>query len=293
MPNPDRLVSSLSCYFDADLLPPKLGSDLYGLVWRRLRYEGYPDRFHVEEVFSMALINALRHLCQHGGANIRQPLAWFRVLWLRACIDYLKALAVHRRHNLLPLLEGEILFFDTTLTEERTLAAIRRAVKRLRPRHRKLVVLELLERLPSAEIEAAMRLPSNGAFRKLKHEAFRALRDALVHDLGEPGSAGLSSFSEPRNRFVQRSTDLAATKCDHGTAPTGDSRRAQPQLWLATFECNLVHGPCDEHGAAPAPETVDDKQEILPPAGAEILVTPRRQGPDHLAHRAAQEHLGA
>ncbi|HVR09781.1 MAG TPA: hypothetical protein VMW75_17190, partial [Thermoanaerobaculia bacterium] len=61
MPNANRLVSSLSGYFD-DHLPPNLGSDLYGLISRRLRYEGYPDHFHVEEVFSMALVSALRHL---------------------------------------------------------------------------------------------------------------------------------------------------------------------------------------------------------------------------------------
>ncbi|HVR12057.1 MAG TPA: hypothetical protein VMW75_28700, partial [Thermoanaerobaculia bacterium] len=47
-----------------------------------------------------------------------------------------------------------------------------------------LIVLDLVECLSPAQIQQAMQLPSNGAFRKLKHEAFTALREVIRRELG-------------------------------------------------------------------------------------------------------------
>jgi hypothetical protein len=69
---------------------------------------------------------------------------------------------------------GEPLTFDRL--ERRTILL---AIGQLRPQHRQLIALDLEQRLPVAKIQETMQLPTNGAFRKLKSEAYCALRDAI------------------------------------------------------------------------------------------------------------------
>jgi DNA-directed RNA polymerase specialized sigma24 family protein len=175
----DRLVASLSEYF-ADHLPPQLGSEAYSHIKRRLRSEGFLDNSDAEDVFSTALTNALRYLRQHGGGEIRQPRAWFHALCRRACVDFLKDSAVRATYTLSSVIDGETeLSGDTTLSDERAQVMIHRAIEQLRPRYQQFIILDLVECQPSATIQVTMNLPSNGAYRKLKHESFMALREAI------------------------------------------------------------------------------------------------------------------
>jgi len=174
---PDTLVASL-CTYLGDRVPQHLGREAYCVTKRRLMAEGFPDRYHAEEAFSMALTNAIKYLSSHGGDKIRQPRAWFHTLCRRACVDYLKDLTVQSTYTLSSLIEGEGLV-DPSVSDERTLRLVRRAFEQLKPRHRQLVELDLVKCLPPAKIQEEMGLPTNGAFRVLKHEAFVALREAL------------------------------------------------------------------------------------------------------------------
>jgi DNA-directed RNA polymerase specialized sigma24 family protein len=177
MSEPDTLVAALCTYF-GDRVPPHLGREAYFLTKRRLAAEGYPDRYHAEEVFAMALTNAIKYLSSHGGEAIRQPRAWFHTLCRRACASYLKDLTLQTTYTLSSVIEGEG-FIDSAMSDQQSLRLVRQAIAQLKPRHQQLINLDLVLCLAPARIQEEMHLPSNGAFRVLKHEAFAALREAV------------------------------------------------------------------------------------------------------------------
>jgi DNA-directed RNA polymerase specialized sigma24 family protein len=217
----DCLVSSLS-----DCFPPRLGREAYSLIKRRLRSEGFFDSFHAEEVFSIALTNALKYLRTHGPSEIRNPEAWFHTLCRRACIAYLQNDAVKSQYTLLSVLDGhvELSAADTSLADDRILMVIRRAIQQLRPRLQQLIVLDLIECRPPAQIQKAMQIPSNGVFRKLKHEAFRGLREAVRAFIDEGGAGQFlvnfhMSDRELGDRIPERRTGLAVVAERAGRTP--------------------------------------------------------------------------
>jgi DNA-directed RNA polymerase specialized sigma24 family protein len=171
------LVSSLSGYFED--LPSGLGREVYGAIKKRLRSEGFLDSFHAEEVLQMALTSAVKYLKRNGGGKIRQPRAWFHALGRRACIDYLKDLTVQSSCSLSSVMDDAVGLSNTTLTDQQVLLLLRQAIQQLRPRHQRLIQLDLVECQTPAKIQESLQLPSNGAFRKLKYEAFSALREAF------------------------------------------------------------------------------------------------------------------
>jgi DNA-directed RNA polymerase specialized sigma24 family protein len=78
----------------------------------------------------------------------------------------------------------------TLHAEKRILAIIRQAEEKLPPRHRKLVHLDLVEGLSAEEIQERMQIHSHLYFKKLKHEAFAALKRAVKAELAN----GVGSF---------------------------------------------------------------------------------------------------
>lgn len=217
----DSLVSSLSERF-----PPELGHEAYRLIKKRLRSEGFFDDFHAEEVLSMALTSAMKYLRNHEEGEIRSPRAWFHTLCRHACVEYLK----HQRlttltFSLSSVIAGEVELSAAFLPEESTLIALRRAIQQLRPRLQQLIILDLVECLPPAKIQEAMQLPSNGAFRKLKHEAFRGLREA-VRVLIDKGIGQLfyypMSDRELGGQIPERRT--VGAECAGRTPPAGECR---------------------------------------------------------------------
>jgi DNA-directed RNA polymerase specialized sigma24 family protein len=175
----DRLVSSLSVYFRADL-PPHLGREAFNVIKTRLRSEGYLDPYHTEEVFSKALGDAVKYLHRHGDTDIQHPRAWFRVLCRRVGTEYLTEMTMQTAYSLNSVLEGDAeLSQASPLSEERSLEIIRQAIAQLPPRYHQLITLDLIESLPPAKIQKAMQLKTKSYFLKLKSEAFSALRRAI------------------------------------------------------------------------------------------------------------------
>ena len=77
------------------------------------------------------------------------------------------------------LLVGEGLAPLADVNEDVSLDLLEQALETLRPRYSQLIRLDMAELLSSKEIRARMEIRSEGYFRKLKSEAFGALRDAL------------------------------------------------------------------------------------------------------------------
>lgn len=159
-------------------MPPNLGRDAYRSILRLLSPEGLGDDLHAEEIFSRALINAYAHLGKHGGESVDFPRAWFLAICRHETIRYLKELSTPT----VPLNEliagNEPLVFPVR-HEERLLEEVRKAIKQLTPRQQEFIRLDLQECLPEKEIQAKMGINSLAYLRKLKCEAFRALRNAL------------------------------------------------------------------------------------------------------------------
>jgi DNA-directed RNA polymerase specialized sigma24 family protein len=77
-------------------------------------------------------------------------------------------------------LEGECEFLGANLqSEERILQLVREAISSLPPRFQEFIVLDLVERREPQEIRKKMKISSESYFRKIKCEAFFALRAAL------------------------------------------------------------------------------------------------------------------
>jgi DNA-directed RNA polymerase specialized sigma24 family protein len=224
----DRLVSSLSEYFD-DRLPPSLGREAYGLIKKQLRRAGLFDDCHAEEVLSMALTDAIGYLRRHeGGAGIRQPRAWFHTLCRHTCSKYLRRHVTSGTSYAYPLwMEAEAeLLSDASLSEEHIFTVLRQALKHLRARQQQFIVLELVECLPPAKLREVMQLPSDGAFRKLKHEAFTALRGAiLAHIDGQLRAGRRTPIPEPDGRNC--SDGLAVAQRGNRTSVAGNPDVAQ------------------------------------------------------------------
>jgi len=209
------LVSALSAYFGDDRLPPRLGGEVFLIIRKRLRSEGLFDCGHAEEVLSIALTNAVKYLQRHGGEEVRQPRAWLHMLCRRACIDYLKEVATHDLPKLPRPADCELELLDSAaVSEEYALASIHRAIQLLRPRHRWLIFLDIIECQSPNEIQVNMQLASNGAFRKLKHEAFLALREAIARQVWSTRSArsscraGAHDIPCPEARLDERSQEV-------------------------------------------------------------------------------------
>ena len=82
--------------------------------------------------------------------------------------------------------EGVADFWDAEAIE----ALIRRCIRKLPPRQREYLLLDLVERMPRAEIAKEIGLPSK-SLAALKAKALRALRDEVLKDLKKGPRGGL------------------------------------------------------------------------------------------------------
>jgi RNA polymerase sigma factor (sigma-70 family) len=189
----DDLVRVAFSPFFQEGLPPHLGSEVFKTARNRLRAEGFLDVDHAQEVFARGLTKGLEYLHKHGGPNVRQPRAWFHEICRNETTHYLKEMAMHDSGSVLSMIEGETDLLDSHLYDpERVNAIFREAIQQLPPRHRELIVLDLVKRHSPSEIEKAMGIHSHGYFLKLKSEAFSALRVA-VKTLIEQGLGSIFS----------------------------------------------------------------------------------------------------
>lgn len=170
---------ALHPYF-GDRLFPDLGLEALNLTRRRLHAAGFADDGHAEEVFARALQRALAYLRRTDGASVVHPRAWFHTICRRETYAYIREVIEKDSQTLSSLLGGETEIAASRLyDEERVLALVREAIKRLRPRFREFVELDILKCLPPEDIQAKMKIRSPRYFRKLKSEALSALRHAI------------------------------------------------------------------------------------------------------------------
>jgi DNA-directed RNA polymerase specialized sigma24 family protein len=187
----DDLVRVAFSPFLDGRLPPHLGSEAFKTTRKRLGVEGFTDVEHAQEVFARALTNGLTYLNKHGGASIRQPRPWFHGICRNEATRYLTEMAAHDSGSVLSLVDGDTDLLDANIYDpERVDKLLRNAIEQLPPRHRELILLDMVKRLPASEIEKSMGIHSHSYFLKLKSEAFSALKYA-VKTLIEKGISSL------------------------------------------------------------------------------------------------------
>jgi DNA-directed RNA polymerase specialized sigma24 family protein len=176
----NHLVHEAFSQFFEDRLPTDLGSETFKTTVSRLKIEGFPDTDHAEEVVARALSKGLEYVHKHGGASVRQPRAWFHEICRNETTHYLVEMAAHDSRSVLSLVEGETDLIDANVYDPKKVdALLREAIQQLSPRHRELILLDMVKRLPPAEIEKSMGIHSHGYFLKLKSESFSALKLAV------------------------------------------------------------------------------------------------------------------
>jgi DNA-directed RNA polymerase specialized sigma24 family protein len=164
-----------------EAIPPNLGREVYCKIRRRLRSEGLAGDDHAQEVFSLAMLDACEYLHRHSGNEIRHPRGWLHVVANHATLRYLREFKPKNTTDLEPLLRGEVQCEPDSsfASDEGVLKLVRETIEDLPPRYRQLIWLDLGERLSPGDIRRRMRISTDGYWRKLKSEAFSALREAL------------------------------------------------------------------------------------------------------------------
>jgi len=184
----DTIVRETFTPYFLETLPPCLGREIYLSIRRRLRTESYLSDEHADEVFQRVVVSAYSYLARHGGHKIRHTRGWLHRISVNATLRYLKERSKERSRfetptttNLTELLEGESQLPDDDSADNNIdLDLVHRAIDNLRPRHQEILRLQMVESLPDPEIQQRMSISSNAYFRKLKCEATKALRAALI-----------------------------------------------------------------------------------------------------------------
>lgn len=153
------------------------------MICKRLKYEGLDIGTHAEEIFDTSLSNALKHLKKHGGASVAYPNSWFKAIVRNETTRYLRQM--HSSHLVWledVLAGGEIITQPSEEIDsdrEAVMDLVRDGIEKLTPRQRELILYDLADRFTPSEIQDKMGIRSKGYFRKLKCEAFKALREAV------------------------------------------------------------------------------------------------------------------
>lgn len=166
-------------YF-GERLAPNLGSVASSEIRCRLQRERHDVGTHVEEIFSNGITSSLSFLTRKGGASVRDPNKWFRRICWHETTEYMISLDRRNHRRLDDLMEGiQVLTTPPTLSDEEIYPIINLAIARLRPQHRRLILLDLVACKSPEEIQGILGLESISYFRKVKSEAFSALRVAI------------------------------------------------------------------------------------------------------------------
>ena len=182
----DEMVQALTPY-TAEALPPGLGKEIYLKIRQSLRTESYPGDEHADEVFQRVMVNAYSYLAQHEG-QVHHIRGWLHRIRVNTTLQYLKQRSKERDRfetstttDLTELLEGEgQLPADDSADNNIDLDLVHRAMNSLRPSYQEVLRLQMSESLPDSEIQRRMEIASNAYFRKLKCEALKALRTAII-----------------------------------------------------------------------------------------------------------------
>lgn len=179
----DTMVQALTPHF-AEALPPGLGREIYLSIRRGLRTESYSSDEHADEVFQRVMVNAYSYLARHGSQQIRHTRGWLHRIRVNATLRYLKERSrfdTSTTTNLTELLEGESQLPDDDSADNNIdLDLVHRAIDSLRPSYQEILRLQMSESMPDPEIQQRMKIASNAYFRKLKCEALKALRAAII-----------------------------------------------------------------------------------------------------------------
>jgi len=158
--------------------PKDLGRKGYLSIRRLLVPEAMNDDTHAEEIFDRALSKAYAFLHENGGEAVRSPQAWFLRICRNETIRYLIELSP--RIPLESLLEGDEKYTrQPSRSQARLFQLLLDTIAELPPRHRELLRLDICECLSADEIQRKMGIRSTNYFRRLKSEAFKALRLAF------------------------------------------------------------------------------------------------------------------
>lgn len=182
------MVEQVLTPFFPEALPPCLGREIYATIRKRLQASHRADREHADEVFQRTVFNAYLYLVRNGGRKVRHTRGWLHRISVNATSGYLAEISetappptFSSSSPLDFLIEGKAQLGDNADAVD--LERVRKAFAALRPRHRELIRLEMVEGLEDEEIQKRMKIDSNGYFRKLKCEAMKALRAKLT---GQP-----------------------------------------------------------------------------------------------------------
>lgn len=180
----NTMVQALTPYV-AEALPPDLGREIYLSIRRRLRTDE-----HADEVFQQVVVSAYSYLERHKDhqIHIRHTWGWLHRISVNATWRYLKMRSIERSRfetstttDLTELLEGKSQLPDDDSADTNIdLDLVHRAIASLRPSYQKVLRLQSVESLPDSEIQQRMGISSNAYFRKLKCEALKALRAAIL-----------------------------------------------------------------------------------------------------------------
>lgn len=182
----DRIIGGAFAPFFSEELPPYLGREILLAIRRRLRVAGrYLGDEHVDEVFQRVVVEAYSYLARHGSNEVRHVRGWLHRISIRVTRSYL--LEYFRFDSLTTsslnaAVDSEIQPLDDSNDE--LLRRVSEAINNLKPRYQEVVRLDLIERLPSAEVQERMRIASFAYFRRLRCEALKALRKEISRRFG-------------------------------------------------------------------------------------------------------------
>ena len=180
----DRIVGEAFAPFFSEGLPSGLGREILLTIRRRLRAAGrYLDDEHADEVFQRVVVEAYVYLVRHGGHEVRHVRGWLHSVSLRATRFYLSEQSRFdplTSFSLNAAVDVEVQPSDDAKNLER----IGEAIRSLRPRYQELMRLELVAGLSPTQIQERMSISSNAYFRKLKCEAYKALREEIARRFG-------------------------------------------------------------------------------------------------------------
>lgn len=158
-----------------------LGAELLKAIQGDLAAQELRDKDDAWEVFDQLIVDAFSHLERHGGSAIRQPRAWLHQIRRRATERYLRNRAHEKRAGGVPLevaLEGGAQLPDEIPPD--TLERVREIILSLPARHRDFLRLDVVESLPTEEIQRRLGIRTPATFRKRRSQAMKALREAIL-----------------------------------------------------------------------------------------------------------------
>lgn len=184
----DEMIDlAISPVFEAQTgepLPQQSGRAFAGTIRNVISRAGVRGEHHVEDAFSVFIINVCAYLGRYPATRIEQPVHFLHRSAGNTARRYLDQLRVTGSKVTDPLDEAQVERVAGKdglgeLNRSYLRGEILAALETLPARYSELLQLDLIEELSPLEIQMQMGIGSENYFRKLKCEAFKALRNAL------------------------------------------------------------------------------------------------------------------